>query len=102
MSTAGRKKRRDIWTHFTFEVSNEQKKSLPVLFGANLLLQLPLLPFQLAQCLLFRQQLVVAAVQPHYFSFQGLQPFADVPHLRVAVLGTVTTAPVAEVDLDKR
>lgn len=67
-------------------------ESLPVLFGANLLLQLSLLPFQLAECLLLRQQLVVAAVQPHHVFIQGLQPFADVPQLRVTVLRTVTAA----------
>lgn len=67
-------------------------ESLPVLFGANLLLQLSLLPFQLAECLLLRQQLVVAAVQTHHVFIQGLQPFTDVPYLRVAVLRTMTTA----------
>lgn len=93
-----KRRRQDLETNCWKEWYVFDIKSLPVLFGANLLLQLSLLPFQLAQRLLLRQQLVVAAVQPRHVFFQGLQPFADVPHLRLAVLRAVTTAPVAEVN----
>lgn len=52
---------------------------LPILFGANLLLQLSLLPFQLTEPLLLHQQLVVAAVQHHHVILQGRLLVVDVP-----------------------
>lgn len=71
---------------------------LPVLFGANLLLQLSLLPFQLAEPLLLRQQLVVAEVQRRHVFLQGPLLFVNVSNLRLTVLVTVTVAPTAEFD----
>lgn len=62
---------------------------LPVLFGANLLLQLSLLPFQLAEPLLLRQQLVVAEVQRRHVFLQGPLLFVNVSNLRLTVLVTV-------------
>lgn len=51
---------------------------LPVLFGANFLLQLSLLSFQFREHLLLCQQFVVAAIQRNHVFLQGLQPFIDV------------------------
>lgn len=45
---------------------------LPVLFGANFLLQLSLFSFQFTERLLLRQQFVVAAIQHDHVFLQGL------------------------------
>lgn len=58
----------------------------PVLFGADLLLQLSPFPLQFRELLLLRQQFIVTAIQSSRFLLQGLHPFINVLHLCLAGL----------------
>lgn len=53
-------------------------KNLPVLFGADFLLQLSLFALLFRKLLLLCQQLIVTAIQGDNFLLQGLHPFINV------------------------
>lgn len=67
------------------------KTGLPVLFGTDFLLQLPLLPLKFRQTLLLCQQFIVATVSHGSFFLQGFQPIISFfKHHTTALVGAKT------------